>query len=115
MGTDEENKNKSFDETRELLNKFYKPDKEIDKELFWQEVSKKIDSLFHKELFLEKCIDKEGKLLSDEECYWLGLEQYISNEVSSLKHKVITDHLLKCSECRKNYIDLLDKKKKLIR
>ena len=96
MGTDEENKNKSFDETRELLNKFYKPDKEIDKELFWQEVSKKIDSLFHKELFLEKCFNEQGTLLSDEERYWLGLEQYINNDVSSLKHKMITDHLLEC-------------------
>ena len=114
MGTDGENKDKFFDETGELLRKFYKPDKEINQEDFWQEVSKKIDSLFHKEILLEKCLDEQGELLSEEYRYWAGLEEYIRNEVSSLKHKTITDHLLSCNECRKNYTDLLDKKKELI-
>ena len=114
MGTDGENKDKYFDETGELLRKFYKPDKETNQEDFWQEVSKKIDSLFHKEILSEKYFDEQGELLPEEYRYWAGMEQYIKNEVSSLKHKTITDHLLSCNECRKNYTDLLDKKKEVI-
>ena len=111
MGTNDENKDKPYDEISELLKKYYKPQNEINPESFWDEVSKKIDSLFHKELYSEKVINNEGLLLSEEERYWLGLEEYVKNEASSLKHKVITEHLLKCRECRKNYNDFLDKKK----
>ena len=111
MGTNDENKDKPYDEISELLKKHYKPQNDINPESFWDEVSKKIDSLFHKELYSEKVINNEGLLLSEEERYWFGLEEYVKNEVSSLKHKVITEHLLKCRECRKNYNDFLDKKK----
>ena len=111
MGTDGENKDKSFDEISDLLKRFYKPSKEIKNEEFWDKVSKKIDSLFHKEILSEATHDDKGEILSEETRYWQGLEEYIKNEVSSLKHKTITDHLLVCNECRKNYVDLLDKKK----
>lgn len=111
MGTDGENKDKPFDEISDLLKRFYKPGKEINTEEFWEKVSKKIDSLFHKEVLSEKTHDSSGAILSEEGRYWLGLEEYIKNEISSLKHKTITDHLLQCNECRKNYVDLLDKKK----
>jgi len=111
MVTDDENKNKPYDEISELLKKYYKPEKELDADLFVEQVTRKIDSLFHKEIFSDKGMSIEGRILSDEERYWLGLEEYINNEVSSLKHKSITDHLLKCSECRQNYDNLLNKKK----
>ena len=113
MGTDEENKDKPHDEISKLLRKFYKQDKEMDFQEFWGEVSRKVDSLFHKELFSEKSHNEYGELLSDEERYWLGLEEYVRNEVLSLKHKLITDHLIGCRECRKNYSNMLDKKKPL--
>ena len=108
---DDENKNKPYDEIGELLKKHYKPDKQIDSESFIKDLFNKIDSLFHKEILSEKSISAAGQLLSDEEKYWLGLEEYINNDISSLKHKTITDHLLKCKECRKNYDSMLDKKK----
>ena len=114
MGIDEEkgkNKDKPSDEISELLKKFYKPSKENNSEEIWSNISKKIDSLFHKEIRSEQCFDQRGALLSEEARYWLGLEEYIKNEVHSLKHKMITEHLLKCNECRKNYNDVLNKKK----
>ncbi len=114
MGTDEENKDKPFDEISELLKRSYKPDKEIDQNKFWDEVSKKIDSLFHKELYSDSFVNEQGILMSDEERYWLGIDEYIKNEIGSLKHKTITDHLLHCKECRQNYNDMLDKKKPMI-
>ncbi len=112
MATDgDDNKNKPYDELSELLKKHYKPDKDIDSDLFTKEVFKKIDSLFHKEILTDKITNENNQLLNDEERYWIGLEQYINNEVSSLKHKMVTDHLLKCKECRKNHDLHLDKKK----
>lgn len=110
MGTDSENKDKPYDEISELLKRHYKPDKEIDPDVFWSELSTKIDSLFHSELFSQKVQNEEGVMLSEEERYWLGLEEYLRNEISSLKHKTITDHLLICKACRQNYNNLLDKK-----
>ena len=114
MGTDEDNKDKPYDAISELLKRFYKPDKEIDLDEFWGEVSKKVDSLFHKELYSDSLVNEQGVLMSDEERYWLGIEEYAKNEIGSLKHKTITDHLLQCKECRQNYNDLLDKKKPMI-
>lgn len=114
MGTDEDNKDKPYDEISELLKRFYKPDKEIDLDKFWDEVSKKVDSLFHKELYSDSLVNEQGVLMSDEERYWLGIEEYAKNEIGALKHKTITDHLLQCKECRQNYNDLLDKKKPMI-
>ena len=111
MGTDDENKEKNFDELSELLKKYYKPPKELDAEELWESTSKKIESLFHKEIISDKKCDSAGIILSDEERYWTGLEEYIQNKVSSLRHKTITDHLLRCKECRVNYTKLLDKKK----
>ncbi len=105
------NNNDETDDVGDLLRKFYKPKEEINSDLFWDNVSKKIDSLFHKEIFTSKVCHEDGILLSDEEKYWLGLEEYINNKTSSLQHKNITDHILTCKECRKNYNDLLDKKK----
>ena len=113
MGTDEENKDKPYDEISELLRKHYKPSQEIDPEIFAQEVLNKIDSLFHKEIFSENYFNEKGGPASDEERYWSGLEGYLNNKLSSLKHKAITDHLLKCKDCRKNYTQLRDKKKVL--
>lgn len=113
MGTDDENKDKPYDEISELLRKHYRPSKEIDPDVFVSEVLSKIDSLFHKEIFSENYLNKSGESISDEERYWLGMEDYLNNKVSSLKHKVITDHILKCKDCRKNYTQLLDKKKVL--
>ena len=89
MGTDDENRDKPYDEISELLKEFYKPSKEINSNEFWDDLSKKIDSLFHKELLSEKCFNEEGDLLSEEVRYWLGLEEYLKNEVSSVKHKTI--------------------------
>lgn len=109
----EENKDKPYDEISDLLKRFYKSDKEISQNVFWEKVLKQIDSLFHKELLSEKYSDDLGNVLSDEARYWIGLEEYVKNEVSSLRHKLITDHLLNCNECRQNYNDLLDKKKPL--
>lgn len=108
---DDENKNKPYDELGELLKKHYKPDKELNPEFFTKEVFQKIDSLFHKEILSEKGINESGHILSDEDRYCLGLQEYINNEISSLKHKAVTEHLLKCKECRKNYDIFLDKKK----
>ncbi len=102
---------KNQDEISELLKKFYKPKNETNPDQFWDELSKKIDCLFHREIFTDRVSNSEGKILTDEEKYWLGLEEYINNEVNSLKHKSITDHILDCKECRKNYNNLLDKKK----
>ena len=111
MGTDEENKDKPYDEISELLKKYDKPDKEVDSEAFVKEVLSKIDSLFHKEILSENYFNEDGRPASDEERYWLGLEEYLDNKTSSLKHKTITDHLLKCKDCRRNYTSLMDKKK----
>ena len=113
MGTDEENKDKPYDEISELLKKYYKPNQEIDPEIFTQEVLNKIDSLFHKEILSENYLNEKGEPASDEERYWSGLEGYLNNKLPSLKHKAITDHLLKCKDCRKNYIQLMNKKKVL--
>ena len=113
MGTDEENKDKPYDEISELLKKYYKPDKEIDSETFAKEVLNKIDSLFHKEILSESYIKENGESASDEERYWRSLEGYLENKLPSLKHKAITDHLLKCKDCRKNYTNLMNKKKVL--
>ena len=115
MGTDDENKDKPYDEISELLKKHYKPSKEIDPEDFVKEVLNKIDSLFHKEIFSENYFNENGEPASDEERYWSGLEEYLNNKIPSLKHKTITDHLLKCKDCRKNYTQLMDKKKVLSR
>ena len=113
MGIDDENKDKPYDEISELLKKHYKPDKELDSDIFAEEVLKKIDSLFHKEIFSENYFNENGESASDEERYWSGLEKYLNNKLSSLKHKTITDHLLKCKDCRRNYTQLRDKKKVL--
>ena len=113
MGTDGENKDKHYDEISELLKRFYKPNNEPNSEEVWDKLSKKIDSLFHKELFSNRIVNDSGVILSEEERYWMGLEEYLNNEINSLKHKAITDHLLKCKECRQNYNNLLDKKKPL--
>ena len=113
MGTDEDNKDKPYDEISELLKKYYKSNKETDPDVFAKEVLNKINSLFHKEILSENCFNESGGLSSDEERYWLGLEDYLNNKVSSLKHKTITDHLLKCKDCRKHYKNLMDKKKVL--
>ena len=106
-----DNKDKPYDEISYFLKKHYNPPKEIDSDEFWDKLSKKIDSLFHKEILSEKTLNDEGGVLSEEERYYLGLEEYIKNDVTSLKHKAISDHILKCKECRQNYIDMLDKKK----
>lgn len=111
MVTNGENKDKSHDEISELLKKYYKLNKEINDDEFVQSIEKKINSLFHVELFSEKLVDNESHHLSNEVRYWRGLEEYINNEVSSLRHKVITDHLLSCKECRQNYNEQLIKKK----
>jgi len=111
MGTDDENKEKNFDKLSELLKKYYKPPKELDEEELWESTSKKIESLFHKEIISDKKCDNDGIILPEEERYWRGLEEYIQNKVSSLRHKTITDHLLRCKECRVNYNKMLDKKK----
>lgn len=113
MGIDDENKDKPYDQLSELLKKHYKPSKEIDSDIFVSDVLKKIDSLFHKEIFSDHCFNSEGEAISDEERYWFGLEEYLQNKLPSLKHKTITDHLLKCKDCRKNYTDLMNKKKEL--
>ena len=114
MGIDEDNEgneNKPYDEISEILKKHYKSPKEINEEKFWNELSKKLDSLYHKEILSNKFYLTDGSLMSEDQRYWLGLEEYINNEVNSLKHKTITDHLLRCTECRKNYTNALDKKK----
>ena len=111
MVTDGENKNKNNDELSELLKKYYKQPKEEDLEKFWQGISKKLDSLFHKEVLTDSVFDENGLPLSEESRYWKGLEEYIKNEVNAIKHKTVTDHILTCQECRKNYNDLLNKKK----
>lgn len=113
MVTNGENKDKPYDEISELLKKHYKPNKEIPQEEFLQRVVKKFDSLFHKELLSEKLFDIDGNPISNEDRYWKGLEEYISNELSSIKHKVVTEHLLNCKECRHNYNEMLNKKKEI--
>ncbi len=111
MATDGENKDKPYDEISDLLKKYYKPEKEIDPVEFWDDVAKKIDSLFHKELYSDKTTDENGRMLTDEERYWMGLDEYLKNQTGSIKHKTITEHLLSCKECRNNYNNLLNKKK----
>ncbi len=113
MPHDGDNKDKPYDELSELLRKYYKPNKEIESEAFWDQVEKKIDSLFHKEVLSDKKNNDKNEPLSDEERYWFGLEEYMDNKVSSIKYKTITSHLLACKECRQNYNDFLDKKKVL--
>jgi type I site-specific restriction-modification system R (restriction) subunit len=110
MANDENDK---YEDVSDLLKKFYKPKNEISNNEFWDELSKKLDSLFHKEILSDRISDEKESILTEEERYWMGLEEYLNNQVQSLKHKAITDHLLKCKECRKNYNDLLDKKKVL--
>ncbi len=114
MPHDGDNKDKPYDELSELLRKYYKPNEEIEPEVFWEQLEKKIDSLFHKEVLSEKKINDKDEPLSDEERYWIGLEEYMDNKVSSIKYKTITSHLLICKECRQNYNDFLNKKKVLI-
>lgn len=101
---------KPQDELSNLLKHFYKPNTDINIEEYWKKISGDIESLFHLEMFSEKSIKSDGSKYSDEERYWMGLEEYVSNSLSSIKHKMITDHLLKCSNCRQNYNKLLDKK-----
>ena len=91
-----------------------KPEKEIDSDKFWDNVEKKIDSLFHKELYSDRITDENGRILTDEERYWIGLDEYLKNQTGSIKHKTITEHLLGCKECRSNYNNLLDKKKLIL-
>lgn len=107
----DDEKDKSFDQISELLKKHYKPDKHTDENQLVTDILDKIDSLFHKEILSEKIADEKGELLSDEERYWTGLNDYINNKMSALKHKQITEHLLKCNACRKNHSESLDKKK----
>ena len=104
-------KNEPFDQISDLLKRYYKPDKCSDENQLVENILEKIDSLFHKELLSEKAIDDNGGLLMEEERYWLGLNDYINNKVSALKHKQITEHLLKCKACRKNHSEVLNKKK----
>lgn len=113
MPNDNDNNDNNDNDISKLLRKYYKPKDDITPEQFWDELSKKIDCLFHREVFTEKACNENGALFTDEEKYWMGLDEYVRNEVSSLKHKTITDHLLTCKDCRKNYNDLLDKKKVL--
>lgn len=113
MTKDDENKDKQLDELGELLRKYYKPENEIDPEDLWEKISDNIDSLFHKEIMSDPYYKADGEISNTEDCYWKGLDDYINNKLSSLKHKIITDHLLKCSECRKNYVEMVDKKKVL--
>ena len=101
-------------ELSNLLGKYYKPDVEVDLNKTWQNISKKIDSLFHEEILSKARLKEDGSRYTIEERYWLGIDEYIDNKVTSLKHRVITEHLLKCKECRKNYSDSLDKKKVMI-
>lgn len=115
MGTDNDKTgNNQSDELSELLKKHYKSEEELNPELFWKDISKKIDSLFHKEIFSSRIINELGESFTEEERYWLGFEEYINNKMNSLKHKSITDHLLLCKECRQNYNKILDKKKETI-
>ena len=113
MGTDGNDKDKPSDQISELLKKHYKLNKKQDVEQFVENVMSKIDSLFHKDVFSQKCINDDGRTLTDEERYWLGLEEYANNNVTALQHKTITDHILSCKACRKNYNDFIDKKKEL--
>ena len=73
MGIDDENKDKPYDEISELLKKHYKLDKELDSDIFAEEVLKKIDSLFHKEIFSENYFNENEEPASYEERYWSGL------------------------------------------
>lgn len=108
MAIDNENK-EPFDQLKDLLNKHYKPDQKNDDNAFWESLSKKIDSLFHKEIFSDQLLREDGDPMTDEERYSLGLKEFAANKVNSFKHKEITDHLLICPECRKNYINLIEK------
>lgn len=108
MATDDDN------ELSDLLGKYYKPDIEVDLNKTWQNISKKIDSLFHEEILSNVMVKEDGSKYTTEERYWLGIEEYINNKVTSFKHRVITEHLLTCKECRKNYSDSLNKKKVMI-
>lgn len=110
METDDKNKDKNFNDIRELLKKHYKPVNNINADKLWDNLSKKIDSLYHKEIISDKAFDNNGNLLSQEDRYWLGFDEYIKNETSSIKHKIITEHLLSCKECRKNHNDFSTKK-----
>ena len=107
----DDEKDGSFDQISELLKKYYKPDKQADENQLVSDILEKIDSLFHKEILSEQLTDENGELLSDEGRYWTGLNNYINNKVSALKHKQITEHLLKCKACRKNHSETLSKKK----
>ena len=101
-------------ELSDLLGKYYKPDTETDLNKTWESVSKKINSLFHEEILSDIDIREDGLKYTIEEKYWLGIDEYINNKVNSFKHRIITEHLLKCKECRKNYNDSLDKKKVVV-
>ena len=101
-------------EISDLLGKYYKPDTEVDLNKAWESVSKKISSLFHEEILSEVSLKEDSSKYTIEERYWLGLDEYINNKVNSFKHRVVTEHLLKCKECRKNCNDSLDKKKVMV-
>lgn len=113
-GDDDNFGNKPQDEISDLLKNFYKPNKEINVEEYWKKISGNIESLFHAEMFSDKIIKYGSSKYSDEERYWLGLEEYLNNEITAIKHKMITNHLLDCSACRQNFNKLMDKKKEVL-
>jgi len=102
------------DKLSELLRNFYKPQQDFNIEKLWENISGNIDSLFHSDMFSEKMLKSDGTRYSDEEKYFMGIEEYINNDVSSIKHKIMSDHLLSCKECRQNYNKILDKKKEVV-
>lgn len=84
-----------------LLSESFKLPKKFEETDLWASLSKKLDSQYHPEIFTT---DSAFIGLSDKEKYVIGLSEYLDGEVSAAKAQMVNDHLLECSDCRKNYV-----------
>lgn len=71
----------------------------ISEDALWSNINKQLDSEYHIELFSEN-VEENASI---REKYIQGLSEYIDNECSIEKSKVITKHLAECSICRDNH------------
>jgi hypothetical protein len=69
----------------------------------WSKLSATLDEQYHRELFIEP----QNTLLKPAENFYRGLNEYLDNRVSSDKANSINQHLSECSNCRKQFSNLV--------
>lgn len=81
-----------------------------EREDFLQEIFQKLDENYHEEVFSTEFANSD---LPARAKYVIGLSEFLDEEVSSDKSKLIHEHLSSCNSCRENYLFFLEVSKSL--